>query len=358
MNNRRGRAVSARWAVVALFLAAPGGAATFCVGTAAELHAALLAAETNGEDDFVRVRNGHYVGNFFYLANEVKSLQIVGGYVLLFGGCVRISDDPATTALEPPGAGEVLALTLSGSATAAVTPLLRVSLLTVQNGTRGLRLTNALDDQAVNFEVSRNRIVGATDGGLLMNVIDGNVRIDNNLFTGISSDNPGVALELSMPHVNSGSALYVTHNTIVDNQVLDAGSSHVSLVGAAGNEATFANNIIRDNGWVDLFLDPDVETTVYNNDFELLVGTPDFESGNVDLPASFVDAAALDFRLAYGSLVRNLGHVAPPGGLPTVDIVGKPRNQPPLPDLGAWEVPWIFASGFEAGFSGWSSVVN
>lgn len=339
-------------------LAGPASAASFCVSTAAELTAALQSAEVNGEDDIVRIREGLYAGNFSYFAGEAKSIQILGGYSLVLGSCVRLTDDPAATVLQSPNLGEVLAMVASGPATAATPPLFRVQQLTLQNGGRSLRLTNALNDQKIDFEVSRNLLLGATGSGLLMNVIDGDVRIENNVFSGISSDELGVAMNLKMPHVNSGSTLFVLHNTVAFNQALDANSSHISITGAAGNEVTVANNIIRDNGWVDLSFDSALDTVIYNNDYQLLIGTPDFSSGNVDLDAGFVDAPGHDFRLRYDSAVRNVGHSNPPGGLPATDIVGNPRIQSPLPDLGAYEVPWVFANGFEVGFIGWSTVVN
>ena len=51
----------------------PAVAATFCVDTAAELQAALTAAEGNAEDDTVQVVQGLYVGNFIY--NDLVALD-------------------------------------------------------------------------------------------------------------------------------------------------------------------------------------------------------------------------------------------------------------------------------------------
>ena len=55
-------------------------AADFCVGSSAELQAALTAAGTNSQADLIKVRQGTYKGNFMYAFNEAFGVTMEGGY--------------------------------------------------------------------------------------------------------------------------------------------------------------------------------------------------------------------------------------------------------------------------------------
>ena len=59
----------------------PGRAETFCVSTSAELSAALLVADSNGQDDSIHLVQGNYPapsGGFYFGSSEAHGLSIGG----------------------------------------------------------------------------------------------------------------------------------------------------------------------------------------------------------------------------------------------------------------------------------------
>jgi Tol biopolymer transport system component len=73
------------------------GTTTHCVSDAGQLHTALLAAASNGQNDVIRLVRGQYNGNFYYSPNEALDLTILGGYST---NCASRVVDPANTVLD------------------------------------------------------------------------------------------------------------------------------------------------------------------------------------------------------------------------------------------------------------------
>lgn len=144
-----------------LGLAAPTGAAVFCVDSAVALQDALTAAASNGADDEVRIVQGNYVGNFIYASAEANALSVLGGYT---AECATRELDPENSILDGNQTNMVLALSAPNVATE-----LLVEGLTLRNGQRsgegGGRIATVGDGGAVTVE--RNRIEGnmASHGG-------------------------------------------------------------------------------------------------------------------------------------------------------------------------------------------------
>lgn len=71
-----GRLLVQRLFFVILLLQAPVVLAEVihCVGTTSELNAALSEAESNGDDDFIKIRRGTYNGTFQYYSAESHNL--------------------------------------------------------------------------------------------------------------------------------------------------------------------------------------------------------------------------------------------------------------------------------------------
>jgi hypothetical protein len=64
-----------------------GSAATFCVNETTEIQDALAVAESNGEDDVIRIKTGTYTytfpfvaGMFYYETQEDFDLTLQGGW--------------------------------------------------------------------------------------------------------------------------------------------------------------------------------------------------------------------------------------------------------------------------------------
>ena len=85
--------------LVCLVLGTGGAwAADFCVSTATELQNALTAAQTNGEDDVIKVVQGTYTGNFTYTSDQGNSITLEGGYTAV---CASRVVNPVNTLLDP-----------------------------------------------------------------------------------------------------------------------------------------------------------------------------------------------------------------------------------------------------------------
>jgi hypothetical protein len=94
--------------VILIFFVSSGvlRGAVFNVSTASELQNALTAAQSNGEDDIIRVAQGTYIGIFPYQSDEQgKSITLLGGYTAGFASRVI---NPSNTILDADGAGPVL----------------------------------------------------------------------------------------------------------------------------------------------------------------------------------------------------------------------------------------------------------
>ena len=91
-----------------LFTTSPSMAATFCVGTSAELQSALTVSGTNSQDDSIQVQQGTYNGNFIYAYTESFDVTIEGGYSDSL--CTVRDVDPDNTVLDAGDSGPVLVL--------------------------------------------------------------------------------------------------------------------------------------------------------------------------------------------------------------------------------------------------------
>ena len=238
--------------VIGIFLLVntnPVLAADFCVGTAAQLNAALTTAESNGEDDTIKVQQGTYNGNFIYTSTEAFNVIFEGGYA---GGCASRVVDATNTVLDAVGSGPVLVFS-----TLEVYADFAVEGLTLQNGNvnnlgGGLYAATNGTVTLTNNTISVNR-TGSTGGGvyisnsgtatLINNTISGNSALDgggvyisnsgtatliNNTISGSRASNNGGGICIS----NSGTATLI-NNTISGNRARDGGGVYISNSGTA-----------------------------------------------------------------------------------------------------------------------------
>jgi len=242
-------------------------AATFCVSNATELQNALTTAESNSEDNTIRIVQGTYNGNFTYASTEAKSLTIEGGYT---EGCASRTRDPANTILDGGGIDNVLALVSQGAAAFSVEEL------TFQNG---------------------NASTVNNGGGLYATTSHGTTTLTNNTFSGNSASGSGGGAYVSADTVtlsnNSfieneannflGGGVYIlafvttlTNNAFTGNTAKSSGGGIYIYSGdttAEGNNATLTNNIFADNTAIDglgggaFIIIGVVVTTLTNNTF-------------------------------------------------------------------------------------------
>ena len=166
--------------------------ATFCVSNETELQSALITANSNGEDNTIKIVQSTYNGNFIYCSTEAYGLTLEGGYTQ---ACAPRTIDPANTILDGGGTDMVLAL-VSQKATN-----FSVEGLTLRNGN-----TSTVDK----------------GGGLYVRTQSGNITLTNNTFTGNTANGDGGGVS-----VNSSKDIILTNNTISANVAETEGGGHI-----------------------------------------------------------------------------------------------------------------------------------
>ncbi len=366
MVTARSRAVTPFPVSSALFLwgalAGPGSiasAAVTCVSNAASLQAALDAAEVNGEDDEIRIRQGVYlspVGGFSYISSEDQDLALRGGYELIGIDCVQTGGAEATV-LDGEGARPVLFLEEAGSGSVVD---FTVEKLTLRNGSdasspgNGLSIWNAAVANIGTF-VHHCILTGnfsPSGGAFQVYAGGGAIRFENNLVAGNNATGGGAGfLDSTAP--GPGAGVTLVHNTIAGND--DVNGYGGVIVRAP--VALLADNILSGNDGFDLLL-LDAATNDYvleRNDLGEVSGAFTTTLGNLTDPAGFVGGG--DYRLRVVSPLRDAGTQSV-ATIAATDVAGRPRLFGSEVDIGAYESLELFLDSFEDGDSlAWSATV-
>jgi hypothetical protein len=339
-------------------LPTPADAADFCAASSSQIVAALAAAETNGEDDVLRIVAGTFVSpqpnGFEYLpfnlsTDSSRNLVISGGFV---PGCgAQIIDARQTV--------------LSG---ALLSPVLR---LQSANG----KLT------LVNFTVTGGysaASVGAVDISYFGSVATGpEVRIERILFR-YNAGWGALRVQTSKPILLLGSLFHsnlvrhaaarivqegidgslIVHSNTVADTVADPGfgTAGVAFEVAVGTQTAVFNNIFWANDNFDFHLVGTLVPFSWNI-YGTAGGNGTFGgNGNTFTDPLFVDPAAGDYGLRIDSPAVDTGGTVSPSVV--WDLHGSLRPMNLILDRGALErTPALFADGFESGdFASWSLV--
>ena len=146
-------------------------AATFCVSTSAEFQNALSTAESNGEDNLIKVRLGNYslTNGLIYEANSDNNLEISGGWSFFFGNfCgIQSSKNPYLTELNGGSVTRILRI-IPGKFTD-----IKISYLTFSEGFIGASSLSGLSGAGIDMVI---------DNSSEMTAYDGNVSILHNVF--------------------------------------------------------------------------------------------------------------------------------------------------------------------------------
>lgn len=325
-----------------LVLGRPAQATEFCVNTPAAFQSALTAAQGNGQSvNVIKVVEGTYnlASGLTYIIGTTSSLFLVGGYsaacASLTGGLTQLN-----------GQHTVRPLRIVASQTDIFVQGFDFAAgLSTNNRGGGLSISSNLGD----ITVERNSFYGnrADDfaGGLFAST-GGVVTVSNNLFFGNSAAVNGAAELFS----NSPES-YVTNNTVSANSADTASEvGGLSLTGAT--HYNVSNNIVWNNnanGAVD-FRSNTIHLRL-NNDIGSSAGVaPDAAStGNLSVVPVYESCGFLciSFALVGDSPLVNAGRMNPPGGLTSLDVLGRPRVVGGIVDIGAVETRPLFESGFE-----------
>jgi hypothetical protein len=323
--------LGSRCIAAAALIAVASSAPAVCVTDVQGFRDALdLATGSNSLTEIMVARGTYDLSatqlNFLSSTVDQGRVTIAGGYNQ---DCSTHINDPALTILD--GGHQSKVLTLNGPGGFSV------RYLTLRNGSyaysTGLDITSA-KEIIVDYNIIRDN--SSTTGSFAMAIFEtagstDDVHVDGNLLVGNTTVNSFAAGGVS---TGGSGKIYVTNNTVADNTVPnhpgDCGGLAINA-GASGT-AYASNNIFWNNTPCDLSAAGVVLT---NNDIGVIQGTIDpSSSGNLNVDPKFNPGA---YSLAADSPLLGQGKLAPPGGLPTLDIEGHPRSFMGTVDIGAYE---------------------
>jgi len=364
----------------------------FCVSDETGFQDALWTADSNDEDDTIKVEQGTYIGNFFYHTGETKNITILGGYT---SGCNDRVVDPTNTILD--GGESDRVLRVYGPFTGAN---ITVEGFTIQNGDcvnsgGGIYAYTSTDVTGGTITIKNNIVVdntasnsggifafnsgssGGTTGDIIItdNIIKGNtatngaggvsatvnanygvagnVVLVNNVIvknTAQSTIGGGIRTESAAGETGTPGTITLTNNTITGNSADDYGGG--VEINRQGGTINVYNNIISGNTAYSNYYDIDLSgsggtTNGFNNNYDLDPGgmNGSWDSGettNIDVDPLFVNAGAGNYRLKPRSLCIDSGETTA-AQIPNFDIEGNDRiidgNKDGIAvvDMGAYE---------------------
>jgi len=257
--------------------------AVFCVSTPTELQNALDAAETNGEDDIIKVCQGTYNGSFYFFSDEGLGITLLGGYS---SDCADRVVNPSNTILDGGGLSCVLSLLNTNGGDVYLEGF------TIQNGVGNcygvgviaeseshIRAAGdvTLDNNIITGNIATGNYAGA--GVFARSGSDseptGNVTLTNNTITGNTTEGwAGGVHACTFSWTGMAGDVILINNIITGNMAYDCGGGvdaiSNSISGTAGN-IILTNNTITENtadscgGGLSIYQPADRNSYVYNN---------------------------------------------------------------------------------------------
>ena len=197
-----------------------------------QLHAALGAAEDNGEADEIHIAQGAYIGNFTYHSQDSYKLSIKGGYA---ADCSSRVLDPSNTVLSRNSSATILRITLDGSAD------FECDGITFQNGSAerggGLRIDSWNGNVTVSNTIAYGNHAAEFGGGMYISS-GGTITLSHNTIYGNDSDYYGGGAS-----IHGEGTLVLTANVIRDN-IADGAAGGIH---ASGSSVSVINNLFYGN---------------------------------------------------------------------------------------------------------------
>lgn len=363
-------------ATAALIFLSPAWSAEFCATSAEELHQHLETAETNNSPDTIKLVAGAFTPNtstFRYQGEDDQDLTIIGGWTSFMGNpCGQRTDNSA------------FGTSLDGDDTR------QIMLINMGDGGADIHI------QGVTFANGYNDFSGGLGGGLRVrgnSGWSGNARIEqcaflsnfayrgsavylqggyrtrilNSLFLLNTAQQSSVVYMTQSSEGGEGlqgSGQYFINNTVLNNDVLNQGSSARGGVrvwsGCLNCSAYVANNLMWDNEYEDIVIHGSDQEHFYNNNYANLGGImPVNASNNTSIEPVF-EPGILNFAPALDSVMVDAGRsepfiiiFPPPFGshwdYGDLDANGNGRMQNRRVDIGAFEAARessLFVDGF------------
>ncbi len=339
-------------------------AAIFCVTTTQQLNDALASADSNNQDDEIRISVGNYGGGYYYNGDENFDLTISGGWTAFFDNpCFFSGVSAYDTVLDGDGIERVMNIEYFGSSK------VHISHLTFINGDSspahagGLRVWTTNPNLLGNVLIENTAFINNTGAfTAAMSVVGGDrTTVRNSLFVANNANHPAQGSIIDINN-NNGHGIYFNNNTVINNTVNGTKIKSGFRLVANGSGAFVANNILWNNEGADLrFLGQPTDSFLLNNNIEEIIGGEfDSAANNFSIEPQF-ESGFLNFQPTLSSVEINRGRKPPvfipvptPFGfewdLGDFDVQGELRVQDGRVEIGAFEaapeVP-IFANGFQ-----------
>jgi hypothetical protein len=318
---------------------------TVCVGNESELQQALSAAQSATVDTFIHIATGKYsttnngAAAFTYQSTtNTHQLELSGGYN---SDCSTQKQNPYLTVFDGNAVSQLIVINAQGGVS--------MRWLTFQNGLSPVHIGSATGPIVANYNVIRYN----TYGSMLLAVNSSSSSNKIEAWGNLIHDNtcPDSYVPAELQHQGSGD-IYFTNNTVANNFLDSTASQQVAGIAFAPSTGTayLSNNIFwnnLDNGAdpLDVLISPGPSVVSFNDIGTLSADTPPTLNNNFSTDPQFVSDS--NFHLALSSPLLQQGTPTPTGGLPTIDLVGRPRTFNGTVDLGAFERnDDIFEDGF------------
>lgn len=330
-------------------------AAVFCVSDVVELRNAIDVAQSNLEDDEIKLKGGVFQTNgttFSYYETSGYDLTISGGWDDMFflDDCEWGTDDPLATVLDGSNNSQILYIQTSNNASIEVSGITFRNAITENRG-GGLYISKSDNLQTGTITIQRNVFInneGSFGSAFSVSGAD-TFHIRNNLILG---NNALIQHAVTVVSTN-GNGIYFNNNTVMGNTSDDPSESGAVYLSTSGtSNLLVANNILNGNQLEDLFgrnSSTEAMYYIFNNNLDVLVGhVPDVYTGNFNLPNRF-ESGFLNFTPDANSPLVDAGKS--PCGLfcpvPTPfvndwelgsgDLLRRSRVQSEAVDIGAFE---------------------
>ncbi|MEZ5456667.1 MAG: choice-of-anchor Q domain-containing protein [Lysobacteraceae bacterium] len=351
---------------LAAVLTSPVGhaATTRCVSDVAGLDAALKEWVVTAPDADARFVIQMQSGNYALPASSVSevyqyssttpvALELRGGYA---SACTDRTLDARNTVIDGGGFANARLHLLNVNQDALIEGISFTGL------TGGVQIIHRLEAPATghHFRVSHARIVGNIAADFLTytmrlwgfgNASGAEVVLDNSLIAdNLTSSSTPVLLSTG----NNG-RIAVNSSSVTGN-IASSGASMLSLQhwnAVSGLDIVFDSSIAWNNGSGAFDLDVSNAPIPPRIDFGLigqLRGALAMGSSYLSEDPQFANPTAGEYRLAPGSPALEAGNPMPADALPDFDLIGSPRVQGVVPDLGPFEGEFserVFVNGFE-----------
>jgi hypothetical protein len=358
-----GRVLSIAVLLLSASLSPVAQAAVFCATTTAQLEFALDQADSNGQDDEIRIAQGtiavpqtdsfSYEGGSTFSGDD-NDLTISGGWVPRLGNpCGLLPPDAHAfdTVLTGEDRERIMQIFVGNQSNVTISGITFTSAASLQEGRSpgGALYLGTAGEIAGTFTVVRSAFIAnrANLSAAFYTSRSTTVRFMNNLVFANTSVSSSAAVGIVQ---NDENGVYVVNNTILNN-LSENDESYPRAAGlrifiSGSSQALVANNILWGNDNADINYDGNGFFTARNNNIDRWIGLPDVNEDNISIAPMFESGGFFNFNLVPESPQANAG-LNPPRiplpffesnwSLPESDLQGHPRLTNASVDIGAFE---------------------